>query len=168
MIVLGRVLAPYGVQGWLRVHAFGDEPLAWGRMQNLWFCADENAEPEKWQTVALEQIKLHASSVVIKFKDISDRKSAEHFSPCFIGAPREALPTIANDEYYWTDLVGLQVVNLAEVTLGTVSSLLESGASQVLVVNGEDRQRLLPFVAAIVKSVDLTTKRVLVEWEADW
>jgi 16S rRNA processing protein RimM len=168
MIVLGRILAPYGVQGWLRIHAFGDDPLAWGRMQNLWFCDDENAEDARWQSVELEQIKLHASGIVIKFKGISDRDSAESFSPCFIGAPREALPKTANDEYYWSDLIGLQVVNLTAVVLGRVSSLLESGANQVLVVDGEDKQHLLPFVAPIVKSVDLKAKQVLVDWDADW
>ena len=59
-------------------------------------------------------------------------------------------------------------MNLAAVVLGKISSLLESGANQVLVVDGEDKQHLLPFVAPIVKSVDLKAKQVLVDWEADW
>ena len=137
-------------------------------MQNLWFCDDENAEDARWQSVEVEQIKRHASGIVIKFKSISDRDSAESFSPCFIGAPREALPKTANDEYYWSDLIGLQVVNLSAVVLGKISTLLDSGANQVLVVEGQDKQHLLPFVAPIVKSVDLKAKQVSVDWEADW
>ncbi|MBP7079510.1 MAG: ribosome maturation factor RimM [Rhodocyclaceae bacterium] len=168
MIVLGRIVAPYGVQGWLRLHAFGDEPLAWGQMQNLWFSADENAQAEHWRAIDLEQVKNHGDKVVIKFKDISDRDSAERFAPCFVGAPREALPKTSADEYYWSDLIGLTVVNLSDANLGKVKTLLESGANAVLVVEGPDRQRLLPFVAQIVKSVDLKRKLVVVDWEADW
>ena len=168
MIILGRIVAPYGVQGWLRLHAFGDEPLAWGQMQNLWFSADENAQAEHWRAIDLEQVKNHGDKVVIKFKDISDRDSAERFSPCFVGAPREALPKTSADEYYWSDLIGLTVVNLSDANLGKVKTLLESGANAVLVVEGPDRQRLLPFVAQIVKSVDLKRKLVVVDWEADW
>ena len=168
MIVLGRVVAPYGVQGWLHIHAFGDEPLAWGKMQNLWISGDENAAAEHWQAIDLEQIKNHGDRVVIKFKGISDRDSAERFAPCFVGAPREALPENPTDEYYWSDLIGLTVINATGVELGTVASLLESGANEVLVVAGQDRQRLLPFVGQIVKSVDLKAKMVLVDWEADW
>ncbi len=168
MIVLGRIVAPYGVQGWLRLHAFGDEPLAWGQMQNLWFSADENAQAEHWRAIDLEQVKNHGDKVVIKFKDISDRDSAERIAPCFVGAPREALPKTSADEYYWSDLIGLTVVNLSDANLGKVKTLLESGANAVLVVEGPDRQRLLPFVAQIVKSVDLKRKLVVVDWEADW
>lgn len=168
MIVLGRIVAPYGVQGWLHLHAFGDDPLAWAQMQNLWFCDDENAEPEAWQAVEVERIKNHGDGVVIKFKGISDRDSAERFAPCYVGAPREALPNTSADEYYWSDLIGLTVVNLADVQLGTVATLFESGANEVLVVEGQDRQRLLPFVGKIVKSVDLKEKLVKVDWEADW
>jgi 16S rRNA processing protein RimM len=168
VIVLGRIVAPYGVQGWLHIHAFGDEPLAWGQMQNLWFSVDENAQAEHWQAIDLEQVKHHGDKIVIKFKGISDRNAAERFAPCFVGAPREALPATSADEYYWSDLIGLTVVNLADVSLGKVTTLLESGANEVLVVDGEDRQRLLPFVAQIVKSVDLKGKLVVVDWQADW
>ena len=168
MIVLGRIVAPYGVQGWLHLHAFGDDPLAWRQMKQLWCSADENAEPAQWQSIDLAQIKQHGDGVVIKFAGISDRDSAERFAPCFIGAPRGALPENPTGEYYWSDLIGLKVVNTRGVELGTLVSLLESGANEVLVVEGPDRQRLLPFVEQIIRSIDLSAKLVLVEWEADW
>lgn len=168
MIVLGRVVAPFGVQGWLRVHAFGDDPLAWGSMPTVWISVDDDADDDKWQVRALEKVKVHGDSLIVKFKDVSDRDAAERFAPCFIGAPRDALPKAATDEYYWSDLVGLQVLNLNDINLGSVDALLESAANDVLVVKSEDRERLLPFVGHVVTSVDLEKKVIRVDWDADW
>jgi 16S rRNA processing protein RimM len=168
MIVLGRIVAPYGIQGWLHLHAFGDDPLAWRQMKQLWVSSDDNPDPAQWRAVELAQMKQHGDGVVIKFAGISDRDSAESFAPCFVGAPREALPENPADEYYWSDLIGLAVVNKQGIELGTIVSLLESGANEVLVLEGQDRQRLLPFVGQIVQSVDLAAKRAVVDWEADW
>ena len=168
MIVLGRAVAPYGLQGWLRVHAFGDDPLAWGRMQNLWVSATDDTETDKWQVCRLEQVKLHGNGVVVKFKDVSDRNAAERFAPCFIGAPREALPRPPSQEYYWADLLGLRVRNLQDAELGYVDALLESCANQVLVIKEGDRERLIPFVGPIVRAVELEAKMIRVDWDADW
>ena len=86
-----------------------------------------------------------------------------------VGAPRAALPETDADEYYWADLVGLDVINTHEQALGRVLGLLETPANAVLRVgDGERAERLLPFVAAVVLDVDLLRRVVRVEWEADW
>ena len=87
---------------------------------------------------------------------------------CYFGAPREALPAPAQDEYYWADLVGLDVVNLQDQPLGRVKSLIETGANEVLVVADGERERLLPFVEQVVRKVDVTAKLVRVDWDSDW
>ena len=98
-----------------------------------------------------------------------DRTAAENAVGLLIGAPREALPATGSDEYYWADLVGLDVVNTKDQTLGRVLGLIETSANDVLRVgDGVEDERLLPFVAAVVLDVDLTARRVRVEWEADW
>ena len=92
MIVLGRIVAPFGVNGWLRVHAFGDDPEAWRKMPQWWLSADVDAPAESWKAHGLEAVKLHGDGVVAKLAGIDDRDASEALGSCYFGAPREALP----------------------------------------------------------------------------
>lgn len=168
MIVLGRIVAPFGVQGWLRVHPFGDDPEAWRKMPQWWLSADADAPAESWKARGLEAVKLHGDGVVAKLAGIDDRDASEALGSCYFGAPREALPVPEQDEYYWTDLIGLAVVNLHEQPLGRVKSLIETGANEVLVVGDGERERLLPFVEQVVKAVDVPGGIIRVDWDGDW
>jgi 16S rRNA processing protein RimM len=168
MIVLGRIVAPFGVHGWLRVHPFGDDPEAWRKMAQWWLSADVDAPAENWKVRALEAVKLHGDGVVAKLAGIDDRDASEALGSVFFGAPREALPPPAQDEYYWADLIGLAVVNMQDQPLGRVKSLIETGANEVLVVMDGDRQRLLPFVEHVVKAVDVPGGTIHADWDSDW
>ena len=168
MIVLGRVVAPFGVHGWLRVHAFGDDPEAWKLMRQIWISDDAEAPAERWVVHELAGLRRHGDGVVAKLAGIDDRDASEALGSCFIGAPRDALPAPKQDEYYWADLVGLDVVNLLDQSLGRVESLIETGANQVLVARDGERERLLPFIASVVKQVDVPGRRIRVDWGSDW
>ena len=166
MVVLGRIVAPYGVHGWLKVKPFGDDPEGWCAMPQWWLAAD--AESGAWQAYGVESFRPHGAAWIAKLAGVDDRDGAERLDGCFVGVPREALPKTRKDEYYWADLVGLAVVNEAGESLGLVDSLIEAGASPVLVVVEGSRRRLLPFVAAVVKDVDVAGSRIRVDWERDW
>ena len=168
MIVLGRIIGPFGVHGWVKVHPFGDGPEAWCAMPQWWLAAESDAEPGKWLAYTLQEASLHGKGLVAQFAGASDRSSAETMSGLYVGAPREALPETAADEYYWADLVGLEVVNLQGERFGRVSELLSSGANEVLCVRDGEHERLLPFVAQVVKSVDSGSGLIRVDWGADW
>ena len=172
MIVLGRIVAPFGVQGWLKVHPFGDDPAAWKKMPHWWMAESDDAPPSQWKQLTLSGFRLHGKGLVVSFREVPDRSAAEAVDGHYLGAPREALPQPAEDEYYWADLVGLAVENEAGEALGTVSALISTGAHDVLQVqDGEDPdgvERLIPFVAAYVLNVDLDARRIRVAWEKDW
>jgi 16S rRNA processing protein RimM len=168
MIVLGRIVAPFGVQGWVRVHPFGDDPESWRKMPQWWLSTDAEAPADRWQMRGLEAVKLHGDGVVAKLAGIDDRDASEALGSCYFGAPREALPAPTPNEYYWADLVGLAVRNLQDQQLGRVESLIETGANQVLVVVDGERQRLLPFVEHVVTMVDVAGGLVRVDWDGDW
>mgnify|MGYP002368946320 FL=1 len=86
-----------------------------------------------------------------------------------VGAPRSVLPEPAEDEYYWADLIGLEVVNTAGERLGRVDGLIETGANDVLRVVGENgNERLVPFVSAVVLAVEKEAGQIRVEWGSDW
>lgn len=104
-----------------------------------------------------------------QLEGIVDRDAAEALKGTLVGVPREALPPVGENEYYWDDLIGLDVVNVGGARIGKVESLIETGANDVLCVRGDDgREHLLPFVATTVLDVDLAVRRICVEWEADW
>lgn len=137
-------------------------------MPQLWLSADADAPDEAWRPHRLEAIKLHGDGVVAKLGGIDDRDSSEALGSCYFGAPREALPLPAQDEYYWADLIGLAVTNLQDQPLGRVKSLIETGANEVLVVTDGERERLIPFVAQVVQKVDVPGGAIRADWDSDW
>ncbi|WP_374260421.1 ribosome maturation factor RimM [Zoogloea sp.] len=167
MIVLGRIVAPFGVGGWVRVHPFGDDPLSWKKMPQWWLGTDPDGS--EWVPYTLKGCREHGKGgIVAAFAEVADRNAAEAVDGYYIAAPRDALPVPDKDEYYWADLVGLAVRNAAGVGLGTVTGLLSTGAHDVLQVQDGDVERLIPFVATYVTAVDMAAGCVTVEWEADW
>jgi 16S rRNA processing protein RimM len=169
MIVMGRIVAPFGIHGWLKIQPLGDDPMSWRAMPLWWIGkAPDSKLPEDWQPLAPRGLRMHGKGVVAALKGVDGRTEAEAVAGWFIAAPREALPKPAKDEYYWTDLIGLRVVGCGGVALGCVTKLLETGAHAVLEVEDVKVQRLIPFVAAYVKDVDLAVGEIHVEWEVDW
>lgn len=165
IVILGRLADPYGIRGWLKLHPFGDDPLDWDEIPVWWISKDG----ETWRECGLKGLKVHGNGVVVLLEGIDDRTAAEAMKGVLVGAPRDALPETDEDEFYWADLIGLDVINTAEERLGKVVGLLETGAHDVLRVVGDDEvERLLPFVAAVVLTVDKEARLIRVEWGSDW
>lgn len=168
MVVLGRITAPFGVKGWVRIHPFADDMPAWLGMPRWWLVSDADARSEQWREVEVNEARIHGDALIARISGVEDRSAAEALERMYIGAPREAMPATAPGEYYWADLIGLAVANEAGEALGTVEQLLETGANDVIVVHDGRQQRLLPFVEAVVKEVDLGNRRIRVDWQRDW
>jgi len=165
IVILGRLADPYGIRGWLKLHPFGDDPLDWDEIPVWWISKDG----ESWRECGLKGLKVHGNGVVVLLDGIDDRTAAEAMKGVLVGAPRDALPETDEDEFYWADLIGLDVINAADERLGKVVGLLETGANDVLRVVGDDEvERLLPFVAAVVLTVDKEARQIRVEWGSDW
>jgi 16S rRNA processing protein RimM len=159
---MGRVAGAFAVRGWIRLQVFTQ------RVDSLldfpvWHVGRDGS----WEQVEFEEAAAHGRTLVAKLKGVDDREQAAALRGCEVAVPRAALPASEAGEYYWSDLQGLRVVNLQGEPLGRVSGLLETGANQVLVVQGE-RERLIPFVDAVVSSVDLERGELVVDWGADY
>ena len=168
MIVLGRIVAPFGIKGWVRIAPFGDDPESWAEMPRWWISPDDNAPDDAWKPVELTGCKPHGTGLVASLREVPDRNAAEDVKGWFVAAPRESMPEPAADTYYWGDLVGLTVVNREGETLGEVAGLLSTGAHDVLRVVSGDDEHLIPFVAAYALQVDLAARRITVDWQKDW
>lgn len=162
-VVLGRVSGLYGVRGWVKLYSF-TRPV-----ENLLDYQDLTLGPaEGGRPVRIEEGRRHGKTLVARFAGVDDRDAASALVGQDLSVDRDRLPETADDEYYWTDLTGLEVVNRDGVVLGRVHSLLSTGANDVLVVRG-DRERLVPFVQGqYVLEVDLEAGRILVDWSPDF
>lgn len=159
---MGRVAVPFGVKGWIRIQSFSEEIEALDDY-DVWYLGRGSV----WQSYSVLDIKLHGNGLVALLDGVEDRDAALALRSREIAVPRALLPPAPENQYYWSDLIGLTVVNEQGVVLGDIAQLLESGAHDVLVVRG-DRERLIPFVGPIVRTVDLAARRVLVDWQPDY
>lgn len=168
MIVMGRIVAPFGIKGWVRIAPFGDDPESWGEMPQLWISRDDTAPAKAWQTVDVIECRVHGTGLIASLKQVPDRNAADSVKGWFVGAPREAMPEPGEEEFYWADLIGLAVVNKDGEALGEVAGLMSTGAHDVLRVVDGDTERLIPFVAAYALEVDTAARRITVDWQKDW
>jgi len=120
----------------------------------------------------VKEAKDHSDSVVANSADIPDRNAAESLKGARIFVPRSSFPTPEEGEFYWVDLIGLQVVNREGVALGEVRDLLSTGPQTVLVLQAEEGgkavERMIPFVSVYVDKVDTQARCITVDWQADY
>jgi 16S rRNA processing protein RimM len=179
-IEVARVLDAWGIKGWIRVQPFSKDPQALFSSRR-WFLlppAKILTRPAHGPATALPPLlrvieaREHGDEVVASVRDVTDRGAAEALRGARIFVPRSSFPTAASDEFYWVDLIGLQVVNRDAQVLGEVIGLIDNGAHSVLRVaaspDAGEAERLVPFVAAYVDRVDLSARRIEVDWGLDY
>ncbi len=174
-IEVGRIHDAWGIKGWFKVlpHSASPEALF---SSKRWFLqpSEKAAKPAFTGTVLLRvrEAKEHADTVVANAHDVDDRSAAEALKGARVFVQRSSFPTAGNDEYYWVDLIGLEVVNREGVALGRVGELLATGPQTVLVLayeqDGKPAERMIPFVAAFIDTVDLEGRRITVDWQPDY
>jgi 16S rRNA processing protein RimM len=112
--------------------------------------------------------RVQGGGLVARLEGLDERDAAAALRGADIEVERQLLPPPGPGEVYWADLIGCEVLNASGERLGTVQSLFENAGQDVMVVAGE-RERLIPFVAPqIVRQVDVSGRRVVVDWERDY
>ncbi len=179
-IIVGAITGVYGIKGWVRIHSW-TRPAAnivdyqpWLLTRNA-VCrtgsaANRNTEykADDVQAVELQHQRSHGDRIMVKLAGSDNREQALLLVGKHIVVDRAQLPALEDEDYYWSDLIGLTVSNLNAVELGQVTGMLETGANDVLVVQGE-RERLLPFVRGqVVRKVDLQRNTILVDWDEEF
>jgi 16S rRNA processing protein RimM len=160
---MGRIGAPHGVKGWVRIVPFAGSPGSLAGRGRWWI-----GGTGEWTEVEVAEIEAQGARLVARMAGCGDRDAAARLRGREIAVPRDALPQTAPGEYYWADLVGLEVVNAEGLSLGRVTGVFSTGPHDVLRVGEGREERLLPFVATVVRAVDLAARRIDVEWGADW
>jgi 16S rRNA processing protein RimM len=165
-IVVGKVGAPYGVRGWVKIHSFTD-PI--GNLFTYPLLLEARGTNQDWQTVEIEQFKAHGDGYVAKLVSIDDRDQAALLTNAQLAVGRDVLPEIEEDEFYWADLFGVEVINQDNINLGKIVDVFATGANDVIVVQSKEREHLIPYVPEMfVVEVDLDQKIMRVNWDAEF
>ena len=161
-VILGRVSGVYGVKGWVKVYSYTDPREGILDYRRWWLRHDSD-----WQGTDIRQGKRHGKTVIASLEGVDDPDTASELIGCDIAVPRAALAEPGDGRYYWRDLEGMAVRHRDGTELGRVAYVMETGANDVLVIEG-DSERLIPFVAdEVILDVDLRERVISVDWEWD-
>ncbi|MDR2332649.1 MAG: ribosome maturation factor RimM [Burkholderiaceae bacterium] len=175
-VEVGRIGEAWGIKGWFKIVPYSADPealLGGGH----WYLqpSEKGAKSFFSGTVLLsvKQAREHSDSIVATAEEIPDRNGAEALRGARIFISRADFPKAAEDEYYWVDLIGLDVLNREGVSLGVVKDLMSTGPQTTLVLSQEvsgDKpvERMIPFVSAFVDKVDIEGRRITVDWQPDY
>ena len=166
MILLGKVSGVFGVKGWVKIHS-DTEPRE-NILDYLPWYLEQNGQ---WLMMKVVAGKKHGKGLIAQFVDCHDREVAETLVGKRIAIQSEQLPPAEMGEYYWRDLLGLKVRNLEGIELGIISSMMETGANDVMVVRDKEskQERLIPFIQEqVIKEISLDEGWMKVDWDADF
>lgn len=165
MVVMGRIVGAQGILGWVKVQTF-TEYLDSLLDYDDWYVGNDQ---QAWRKIQVLEANVHGKVLVAKLEGIVDRTAAERCKGLLVAVPRDSLPEQEEGEYYWSDLIGMRVENLAAEPLGVVDTLLETGANDVLSVrDAQGKEMLIPFIASVIQQVSLQDKVIRVDWQADY
>ncbi|MEO6033477.1 MAG: ribosome maturation factor RimM [Burkholderiaceae bacterium] len=182
-VEVGRVVGAWGLKGWVKVQSFATDPQALFATRRWFLKASQDLHSPLLDAAAaslpgqltITQAKEHGDVIVALAQEVPDRNAAEALRGARVFVGRSIFPATAADEFYWVDLIGLDVVNRQGELLGAVAGLLDTGAQSVLRVTssaGTDAEvaaeRLIPFVAAYVDDVNLERRVITVDWGLDF
>ena len=169
IVVMGDIVGPYGVRGWLKVRSFAESPDTLLGFAEWWLKPLRSAE---WTKFARLEGRMHSGMLVVALDGVDSREAALAMKGHEVGVPRTALPAAAANEIYWEDLAGLAVMNRAGVVLGEVLGVTQHGGHPLLRVGrpleAPGPERLIPYVPAIIDRVDVEGGRIDVDWGADY
>jgi 16S rRNA processing protein RimM len=169
---VGFVFGAYGVAGWVRIRPFSEDADALLSVKTWWI------DKPNLHDVDVKQCKLHGGDVVAQLVGVTDRNVAEALKGAAVSVPRSRFPALSDDEFYWTELIGLDVENLQGEHLGKVTDMMSNGPQSILRITPAAlpeadpevaaQERLIPFVEAFVIKVDKAANKITVDWGLDY
>jgi 16S rRNA processing protein RimM len=165
-IPVGKISGVFGVKGWMKIFSFTDP-----RKNILNYSPLYMSQRGEWIEVKVMTGRVQGKGIVLSLENVTDPDQVLPLIGNQLAITKQQLKPAGNNDYYWSQLIGMAVVNRQDEPLGIVDSLSETGANDVLQVTDAEQktQRLIPFVMdEIVDSVDLDKKIIRVDWELDY
>ncbi|MFZ6690961.1 ribosome maturation factor RimM [Undibacterium sp. SXout20W] len=170
LVLVGYVSGAFGIHGWVKIRPYSPDADAMLSAKHWWI------DKPELQNIARMEAKIHGEDVVARLAGVTDRNTAEALRGATVKISRKQFPALSDGEFYWVDLVGLQVDNLQGESLGIVRDLMDNGAHPILRVAAADipeaelqkHERLIPFVDQFVKEVNQEARKIQVDWGIDY
>jgi|JI61114BRNA_FD_contig_91_760474_length_2134_multi_3_in_0_out_0_3 16S rRNA processing protein RimM len=164
LIDMGYIANAFGIQGWVKIKTATEYSDSLDEYTQVYLkLKDGTILSKKIEKSFARDGVFHA-----KLAGVDDRDAAFALKGTIVAVDREEFPDLDEDEFYWVDLIGLNVINVQGESLGVVKDLMETGANDVLVAKLEQEERLIPFVAQYVVKVDMQNKQIIVDWGLDY
>ncbi len=171
---VGRILDAWGVKGWFKVQAYSNQGDALFSAKR-WFLKNPGPKPGQ-QALKMLSVREHGDGIVASADGVVDRNGAESLRGWELWISRADFPRAGDGEYYWIDLIGLDVINREDQPLGRVIGLIDTGPHAVLRIlppgvaepAKPDQEKLIPFVEAFVDDVSLEARQIRVDWGVDF
>lgn len=166
---MGHILGPFGVHGWIKINPYTEYVDSLMDYATWWLGRGD----DQWREVRVIDGRVGDATLVVKLHECNDRAQAVELKGMLVAVPRDQLPALPEngaEGYYWSDLIGVEVVSLTGEKLGKVTELFEMGANDVMRIQDdrEAKEMLIPFIGQYVIKVDLHRSQIIVDWERDY
>ncbi len=168
LMKIGQLKKPYGIKGWLWVFSDTDDRTAIFAMQPWYMKTAMGMKP-----LTVKAWREQGTGIVAQFEQIPDRNVAETMNGVTLWVQQDVLPETGEDEYYWSDLIGVQVFNEQDEYLGDIAEMFETGAHDIMRVAAtsdslDGEERLIPWHKQTVIEVDMSAKKIIAAWPSDY
>jgi len=157
---VAKVSKPHGIKGEVKVYPFSEDPESFKFYSSLVFV--DPAEKDV-REVRLLHSRSQGKLAVLTLSGVVSRNDAEDLVDCQVWASQDDLPELADDEYYWTDFVGMEVYTAKNIHLGHVASLMSTGAHDILVVSGRGAEYMIPVRDEFIVEINETNGKIIVD-----
>lgn len=162
-VIVGRFGRTHGIKGFIKVHSFTDPA------DNILRYTDWHARiANRWEPLKILHLEVNASSILAQIEGYPEREQVASLTNAEIAISRTQLPSLEAGEYYWHELIGMEVINQQDQHFGKVIEIIPTGTNDVLVVEGEKRQ-LIPYLPGrFIVEIDPSQRLIRVDWDMDF
>ena len=158
LIPVGKIFGTHGIKGHLKVHSYSGNFESMSAARSVVFKSADGTLRE----FTLTSFNANSGKFIIGLQDFDDIDQVKHLVGNELCLKRSQLPKLTEDEYYWSDLIGLQVLTDDGALLGTIADIFETGSSDIYVVRGTSREYLIPAIGDVIQQIDLVNGRVII------
>ena len=159
LITYGKILKPHGLKGEVKVLPYSGESGNFKYVRYIYISLNNN-RPQRYSVLAK---KFQKNLIIVKIQDINSIEDAELLCGKEVHIDKQELPSTEKDEYYWFELIGLNVYSLDNAFVGKVDSIIDNTAQSIFVVKNNSKEYMIPLIDNFVKKIDLDNSKVVIE-----
>jgi 16S rRNA processing protein RimM len=163
LLLMGKVIRPHGLDGLLRIFSYAESGSSFIRAGTVLLKSDQ-MEISEHEVIS---IRAHKKALLLKLKGISSLEDAERYQGAEILIRKEALGPKNDDEYFWFELIGLEVFLNSGPFVGLLQEIINTGSNDIYIVKAGNKEVLIPAVQGIVLKIDLVNKKMIIADDID-